>query len=233
MKKSKLLTVLLSAALGALLAACGSTATATGATATVAPAESPTAVPAAEAPVQSGSAVSSETAESEAAGTDAAAGSRALVVYFSWSGNTEAVANEIAAQTGADIFEITPETPYTDDYDTLLDIAQTEQSTGARPAIAGSVENFAGYETVYFGYPNWWGDMPMILYSFLDDYDFTGKSIAPFVTSGGSGFSDTVGAITDAEPGAVVSEGLALGSSEAQNSADAVTEWLAALGLNG
>ena len=154
-----------------------------------------------------------------------------MVVYFSWSGNTESVANEIQAQTGADIFEIIPAEPYTDDYNTLLDIAQNEQANDARPAIAQSVENFDRYETVYFGFPNWWGDMPMILYTFLDEYDFSGKTIAPFVTSGGSGFSGTIGTIESMEPDAAVTEGLSLRSSEAADPASAVTEWLAGIGL--
>lgn len=77
----------------------------------------------------------------------------ALIVYFSWSGNTEAVANEIQTQTGADIFEITPAEPYTDDYNALLDIAQEEQANDARPAIAGTVEDFAQYDVIYFGFP--------------------------------------------------------------------------------
>ena len=158
-------------------------------------------------------------------------GAASLVVYFSWSGNTESVANEIQAQTGADIFEIVPAEPYTDDYNTLLDIAQNEQANDARPAIAQSVENFDRYETVYFGFPNWWGDMPMILYTFLDEYDFSGKTIAPFVPSGGSGFSGTIGTIESMEPDAAVTEGLSLRSSDAADPAAAVTEWLAGIGL--
>lgn len=158
-------------------------------------------------------------------------GSTSLVVYFSWSGNTESVANEIQAQTGADIFEIVPAEPYTDDYDTLLDIAQDEQANDARPAIAETVENFEQYDVVYLGYPNWWGDMPMILYTFLDEYDFSGKIIAPFVTSGGSGFSGTIGTIENMEPNANVTEGLSLGSSEAAAPAGAVTQWLSDIGL--
>lgn len=159
-------------------------------------------------------------------------GSNSLIVYFSWSGNTESVANEIQAQTGGDIFEIVPAQPYTDDYDALLDIAQEEQANGARPAIAETVENFEQYDTVYFGFPNWWGDMPMILYTFLDEYDFSGKTIAPFVTSGGSGFSGTISTIESLEPDAAVTERLSLGSSEAGDPADAVSEWLAAIGLD-
>ncbi|MGI6008075.1 MAG: flavodoxin [Ruminococcus sp.] len=90
--------------------------------------------------------------------------SGALIVYFSWSGNTEAVAQEIQNQTGADLFEIVPAEPYTDDYDELLDVAQEEQSSDARPAIADTAD-LSGYDTVYLGFPNWWGDMPMIIYT--------------------------------------------------------------------
>lgn len=149
-----------------------------------------------------------------------------VIVYFSWSGNTEAVALEIQDQTGADIFRIVPEEPYTDDYDTLLDIAREEQKNNARPEITGSIENFDSYEVVYLGFPNWWGDMPMILYSFLDEYDLSGKTVVPFVTSGGSGFSDTIRTIENMEPDAKVLEGLSLGSSQAANSGSAVTDWL-------
>lgn len=159
------------------------------------------------------------------------ADTNSLIVYFSWSGNTESVAKEIQTQTGADIFEITPAEPYTDDYDNLLDIAQDEQKKDARPAIAEKVENFDQYEVVYFGYPNWWGDMPMILYTFLDEYDFSGKTIAPFVTSGGSGFSDTISAIKSLEPNATVVDGLSLGSSAAANPGADVTEWLSSIGM--
>lgn len=159
------------------------------------------------------------------------AGSNALVVYFSWSGNTESVANEIQAQTGADIFEIVPAEPYTDDYNTLLDIAQDEQANDARPAIADTVANFGQYDVVYLGYPNWWGDMPMILYTFLDTYDFSGKTIAPFVTSGGSGFSGTIRTIESMEPNATVTEGLSLGSSQAANPGSDVAQWLSDIGL--
>lgn len=155
----------------------------------------------------------------------------AIIVYFSWSGNTEAVAQEIQNQTGADIFKIEPQEPYTDDYDELLDIAQNEQQEEARPAIAETVDNIEDYDTVYFGYPNWWGDMPMIMYSFLDDYDLSGKVIAPFVTSGGSGFSGILDTIQEMEPQAEVTEGLSLGSGEADDSADAVSQWLGEIGM--
>ena len=170
---------------------------------------------------------SDEAAESEPKNT----ATTGLVVYFSWSGNTESVALEIQNQTGADAFRLVPAEPYTDDYDALLDIAQEEQRNGARPAISGSIENFDSYEVVYLGFPIWWGDMPMILYSFLDDYDLSGKTIVPFVTSGGSGFSNTISTIESMETDAEVLEGLSLGSSQAANPGDAVADWLSGLGL--
>lgn len=172
-----------------------------------------------------------ESSSSNLFDTETEASSNELIVYFTWSGNTEALAKEIHTQTGADVFEITPVEPYTDDYDALLDIAQEEKASDARPAIAEAVENFAQYDVIYFGYPNWWGDMPMILYTFLDDYDFSSKIIAPFVTSGGSGFSSTINEIKSLEPDAVVVDGLSIGSSKAVNSRDEVTEWLSSIEL--
>mgnify|MGYP003286827839 FL=1 len=151
----------------------------------------------------------------------------ALVVYFSWSGNTKAVAESIQSQTGADIFEIVPADPYTDDYNELLDIAQEEQRNDARPEISGTIDNIDAYSTIYLGFPNWWGDMPMILYSFLDEYDLSGKTILPFCTSGGSGFSGSIATIQEMEPDAeVIENGLSVSDSGAANPDGAVTEWL-------
>lgn len=174
-----------------------------------------------------------EEADIEEAATDTAAGEGgALIAYFSWSGNTEAVAQEIQAQTGADMFEIVPAEPYTDDYNELLDIAQEEQSSDARPAIADTVD-LSGYDTVYLGFPNWWGDMPMILYTFLDEYDLSGKTVVPFNTSGGSGFSGSLDTIAEMEPEAEITEGLSLGDGEAEDCTDDVAEWLNNIGMTG
>ncbi len=158
-------------------------------------------------------------------------GQKELVVYFSWSGNTENVANSIAAQTGADIFKIVPAEPYTNDYDELLDIATKEKQDGARPEIADTIENFEQYDVVYVGYPNWWSDMPMILYTFFDGYDLSGKTIAPFCTSGGSGLSGTVNSIKELEPEAEVFDGLHIGDSASSDPDGAVEEWLGNLGI--
>lgn len=170
----------------------------------------------------------------EAAGTkennSSAPVGKSLVVYFSWSGNTEAVAAEIQRQTDADLFEIVPETPYTDDYNVLLNLAQEEQRNSARPAISGSID-LPAYDTIYLGFPIWWGDMPMVLYTFLDNYDLSGKTLAPFVTSGGSGFSGTIDTIESMESGATLTEGLSLNSSQAEDCSEAVSQWLRAVEL--
>ena len=158
-------------------------------------------------------------------------GSKSLVVYFSWSGNTENVAKSIQAQTDADIFEIVPATPYSDDYDTVVDFAQEEQKNNARPAISGSIENLEQYDVIYVGFPNWWGDMPMILYTFFDTYDLSSKTVALFCTSGGSGLSGTVNEVKTLEPNATVTEGLHIGSGSSSNPDSAVSEWLNDIGL--
>ena len=110
-----------------------------------------------------------------------------MVVYWYWSGNAQGGAQEVQAQTGADLVEIVPAEPYTDDYDELLDIAQEEQSSDARPAIAETVD-LSGYDTVFLGYPNWWGDMPMAVYSFLDEYDLSEKQWSPSLHPGEADF---------------------------------------------
>lgn len=170
-------------------------------------------------------------AEEETTEETGATESHALVVYFSWSGNTEQVAEAIRARTDADVFEIIPAEAYTDDYNTLLDIAKQEKQEGARPAIAGSIDNIDQYDVIYVGYPNWWSDMPMILYTFFDDYDLSGKTIAPFCTSGGGGLVNTVNSIREAEPDAEVAEGLHINGSAASDPDQAVGEWLDHLNL--
>lgn len=173
----------------------------------------------------------SQASPSEETTAQQTAEGKSLVVYFSWSGNTESVAEEIQAQTGADIFEIVPKVPYSDDYDTVVDLAQEEQSDNTRPEISGAIENLDQYDTVYVGYPNWWGDMPMILYTFFDSYDLSGKTILPFCTSGGSGLSNTVSEIGSLEPDATVLDGLHIGDSSLDQIPEDVETWLADSGV--
>ncbi len=156
---------------------------------------------------------------------------RTLVVYFSHTGNTENVAHFIHEAVGGDIIKLEPVNAYIDDYNTLLDVAQEEQRNDARPEIATQIDNIDEYDTIFLGYPNWWGDMPMIIYSFLDEYDLSGKTIAPFCTSGGSGLSGTPRTIQNEEPNATVTEGLAVSGSSSRNSQSTVNNWLSQIGF--
>lgn len=147
-------------------------------------------------------------------------------------GNTQYVAQLIQEMTGADIFRILPQKAYPTDHRTLVDLAEKEQKQEARPAIAGKIENLAAYDTIFIGYPNWWGDMPMILYTFLEQYDLSGKTIIPFCTHGGSGFSRTIRTIHDKQSGAtVIRDGYSLSRSRMERAPSGVAEWLKEIGL--
>ncbi len=120
-------------------------------------------------------------------------------------GNTQYVANLIGEHTGADIFRIESVKQYNlDDHQALIDDAQEEQRQNARPEIKNKINNFDEYDTIFIGYPIWWSDLPQILYTFLESYDFTGKNVYLFSTNGGSGLSGTVSTITNKLSGAKV-----------------------------
>lgn len=159
-----------------------------------------------------------------------------LVVYFSATGNTRTVAETLATMQSADIYEIVPEQPYTDDdlnYNDRSTRATVEQNdSNARPAISGSIDNMDNYDVIYVGYPIWWGDMPRILYTFFDTYDLSGKTIVPFCTSGGSGLSGTPGTIGELESGANVLEGLHINDSSVSSAQNSISEWITSLGLS-
>lgn len=154
-----------------------------------------------------------------------------LIVYFSQTGNTETVANIIHDNVGGDIVKLETTEAYPSDYDELVDYAQQEQQEDARPELSTVIENIEQYDTIFLGYPNWWGDMPMAIYTFLDTYDLSGKTIAPFITHGGSGLSGTPENIQEEELNASVTEGLAIDGDEASDSSEDIVEWLNSLGF--
>ena len=171
----------------------------------------------------------------------------AVVIFFSRigeqysvgyieKGNTAIVAEMIAEKTGADMFEIVPaEDNYpTDNYNALTDMALQEQKDNARPAIANEIENFDDYDTVFLGYPIWWNDLPMILYTFLENHDFRGKTVIPFCTHGGSRMAGTEAKIRNIITADSVLNGLAVAGTDTQNNTDSVQEsvnnWLSGLG---
>ena len=175
----------------------------------------------------------------------AANGKKILVVYFSrtgeeynvgriTTGNTAIVANFIAQEVDADTFEIKPAKPYPDEYEACTEIAKRERELNYRPALAANVENLAQYDTIFLGFPNWWGTMPMIIYNFLESNDFSGKTIIPFCTHGGSGLAATEREIAETCPKAKVSDGLAIVGKRCQDEPEAVRAdveaWLKTLG---
>lgn len=173
--------------------------------------------------------------ESQLEGTNAsdAQESKILVAYFSATGTTEGVAEHIANGLNADIYEIVPEEPYTDadlDYNDNNSRTTIEMNDpDARPAISGSVENMEQYDIVFIGYPIWWGEAPRIVSTFVESYDFSGKTIVPFCTSGGSGMGSSAANLEQLTTGAQWLSGERLSGSDSQ---DEVLEWVNGLGLN-
>lgn len=159
--------------------------------------------------------------------------SEVLVAYFSATGTTEGVAKHIANDLNADIYEIVPEYPYTDadlDYNDNNSRTTIEMNDpDARPAISGSVEDMEQYTTIFIGYPIWWGEAPRIVSTFVERYDFSGKTIVPFCTSGGSGMGSSATNLEQLTSGAQWLSGKRLNGSDSQ---DTVMEWVNGLGLN-
>lgn len=186
--------------------------------------------------------------------TNNGTGNKVLVVYFSMPetnkpdnmttdeanstvvidgkvlGNTQYVALLIQENTGADIFRLEPKTPYPTNHSVLVDLAKKEKNENIRPELAKKVDSIEQYDIVFLGYPNWWGDMPMIIYSFLENYDLSGKTIIPFNTHGGSGFSNTISAIAKLQPNAKVEKnGFTVSRNTVDKAKNGVIDWLRSL----
>ncbi len=159
-------------------------------------------------------------------------GGKILIAYFSWSGNTRGIAQEIQSQTGADLFEITPVNPYSTDYNTVLMEAQEDQHKQARPELSAHVQNMDDYDIILLGYPNWWASIPMPIASFLEEYDFSGKTIIPFCSHGGGLFGQSLTAIAKLAPNSVIGEGLSVHYSGGSSLSTDVTEWLKTNGIS-
>ena len=157
--------------------------------------------------------------------------SRAGENYFSGArrtiavGNTEKAARLLAELTGAELFHIEQKVPYSDDYDTCVAEARSDLRANARPELTALPERLDDYEEIYLGYPNYCGTMPMAVYTFLEHYDFTGKTIHPFCTHEGSGLSDTENDIRNAAHGAAVTKGLAIHGSHVDEAKSALAQW--------
>ena len=181
------------------------------------------------APAESETAASTTSPEQED-GTNTEVGSNILIAYFSQTGNTESIAGMIADETGGELFHLQTVETYPTDHMELISVAQEEQDANARPELTADVENFDDYDTVFIGYPNWWADMPMAVYTFLEAHDWEGKTVIPFCTHGGSGLSRTERSIAEICTGAEVLEGLAVRDTKIDGAGADVKAWLQGLG---
>lgn len=194
------------------------------------------------------SAESTEKANSEVSGEE----SKILIAYFTAGENSDvdaaasasysdingeakgrvrALADMIQAETGGELFSIQTSVVYPADGGELIDYADQEQSDNARPELTSYIENLDAYDTIFVGYPNWWYDMPMAMYSFFDEYDFSGKTIIPFNSHNGSRFSDTIETIQELEPNAtVITDGFTVNERDVPDAAGDIAEWIDGLG---
>ena len=154
--------------------------------------------------------------------------SKILVAYFSWSGNTEAIAKRIAELTGGSLYEIQPATPYTTDYQTLAyTVARNELDTDARPALKETNADFSNYDYVFIGCPVWWGTAPMIISTFCDNYSFKDKTVIPFCTYLSTGRDATIQKINSLTPNSTHLSGFGVSGS----STSGVESWLRSINM--
>lgn len=171
--------------------------------------------------------------------------SKTLIAYFSHSGqnyshggirnlpvgNTEIVSKKIHSLIDSDLFFIDTVQKYPNDHMKKIEIAKREFKENARPKLTSRVENMSDYDTVIVAFPNWWTTMPMAIFTFLESYDFSGKTICPLITHGGSGFSNSLKDIKRLCPDAVITEGLAVNGDNAETCDKQVEKWLKEIGL--
>ncbi|WP_407453985.1 flavodoxin [Methanobrevibacter sp.] len=163
-----------------------------------------------------------------------------LVIYFSRAGenyfggklmniekgNTEVIAEYIQEFTGADLFKVDPAVEYPEDYMKCIDVAKKEMQANARPEIKESINDISDYDTIFIGFPNWWGTLPMPMFTQLEQLDFTGKTVKAFVTHEGSGFGSSEKDIKKLCSGAEIKKGLSIPGAEVHDAKDIVRSWL-------
>lgn len=229
----KTLSLFLAVAFILALTACGSTGGQNDASPDPAPKGNTPASTTPETPPANQPEDTTPTEEQTSEGTDDG-GKNILIVYFSATNNTENIANHLNEILDADLYEIVPETPYTSDdlnyNDSTSRSSQEMNDPDTRPAISGSVDNMEQYDVIFLGYPIWWGEAPRIINTFLESYDFNGKTIAPFCTSASSPLGSSATKLQDLTDSATWLEGQRFSGGA---SASDVQSWVDSLNLNG
>jgi len=154
-----------------------------------------------------------------------------LIAYFSRTGNTREIANQIHGYLGGDVFEIQPVKPYPDDYDACVKQARQELDSGYRPELKTKVQNIESYDLVFIGYPNWWGTFPAPVRVFLTEYDFSGNKIVPFCTHKGSGLGRSAADIAKLCPKSDLLDGLEVRGSSVGTAQGKVSDWLRTINI--
>ena len=166
----------------------------------------------------------------ENSGVDAVASASYSMVNGEPVGRLRAIANMIQTETGGELFSIRTSVVYPADGGELIDYAAEEQREDARPELTSHIDDLDKYDTIFVGYPNWWADLPQVMYSFFDEYDFSGKTIIPFNVHNGSRLSGTVGTIAELEPNAIViTDAFTISERNVPEAAAEVREWLGGL----
>lgn len=158
-------------------------------------------------------------------------GGKTLVVFYSWGGNTRAIAGQIHRKVGGDLVDLELVEPYSANYNTCLDEAQKDQRADARPELKTKIANMAQYDTVFIGYPNWWATIPMPIASLLEEYDFSGKTIIPFCSHGGGRLGQSVTDIAKLAPGAQIREALSVHYGGGSSLSRDIDAWLGKVGV--
>ena len=159
-------------------------------------------------------------------GIDANSGASIVVKNKDVLGNMQYMAKTIQEAIGGELFRIETKEKYPLEHETLVNQAKEEQNEEVRPELATHIENMEQYDMIFLGYPNWWGDMPQPLYTFLEEYDFSGKTIIPFNSHGGSGFSNTIEEIKKLQSNATVrDDGLSISRNDVADSEQEITDW--------
>ncbi len=168
----------------------------------------------------------------ETDGVDTVAGASRVAVDGEVLGNNQYIAQIIQQETGGDLFSIETVQEYPTTHEPLLDFAYEEKADNARPQLAAQIEDIDSYDVIFLGFPNWNADLPMPLYTFLEENDFSGKTIIPFTTHGGSGFSRTIQTISELQPDAtVISDGLSISRNNVPDAENEVVNWINGLNL--
>ena len=164
-------------------------------------------------------------------GVDANTSASRVIVNGDLYGSVQYMATVIGSATGGDMVRIQTATPYPGNYDDLAAQANNERQNGTYPELATHIENFDDYDVIFVGYPIWWYQMPMAMYSFFSAYDFTGKTIVPFSSHGGSGWSGSVDAIAGMEPNATMVNGYSISRTSVAGSENGIRDWLRRIGM--